>query len=46
MTQITMMKQILTQPDIVECEVSGPWEALLPIKLVEKMEFQQSCLKS
>ena len=46
MTQITMMVQLLTQPDIVECEVSGPWEALLPIKLVENMEFQQSYSKS
>ena len=41
-----MMVPILTQPDSVECEVSGPWEALLRIKLVEKMEFQQSYLKS
>ena len=46
MTQITMMKQILTQPDIVECEVSGPWEALLLIKPMEVKEFQQSYLKS
>ena len=32
------------EPDILECEVK--WEALLSIKLVEVIEFQQSCLKS
>lgn len=40
---VTMMVPILTQPDIVECEVSGPWEALLR---KWKVEFQQSYLKS
>ena len=35
-----------SEPDILECEASGPQEALLPVKLVEGMEFQQSYFKS
>ena len=37
---------MITHPEtnILECEVK--WEALLSIKLVEVIEFQQSCLKS
>ena len=34
------------EPDILECEVSGPYEASLQIKLVEVMEFQLSYFKS
>ena len=34
------------EPDILECEASGPQEALKPIKLVEVTEFQLSYLKS
>ena len=30
------------EPDILECEVSGPQEASLQTKLVEVMEFQLS----
>ena len=34
------------EPDIWSIKSRGPQEALLPIKLVEAMEFQQSYLKS
>ena len=34
------------EPDILECEVSGPQKASLRTKLVEVMEFQLSYLKS
>ena len=34
------------EPDILECEVNGPYEASLQIKLVEVMEFQLSYFKS
>ena len=34
------------EPDILECEVSGPSEASLWTKLLEVMEFQLSYLKS
>ena len=34
------------EPDILECEVSGPQEASLQTKLVEVMEFQLSYFKS
>ena len=34
------------EPDILECVVSGPQEALLQAKLVEVMEFHLSYLQS
>ena len=34
------------EPDILECKVSGPWEASLQTKLMEVMEFQLSYFKS
>ena len=34
------------EPDILECEASGPQEASLQTKLVEVMEFQLSDFKS
>ena len=34
------------EPDILECDVSGPQEASLRTKLVEVMEFQLSYSKS
>ena len=34
------------EPDILECEVSGPQEASPQTKLVEVMEFQLSYFKS
>ena len=34
------------EPDILECEVKGPWEESLRTKLVEVMEFQLSYFKS
>ena len=34
------------EPDILECESSGPWKASLRTKLVEVMEFQWSYFKS
>ena len=34
------------EPDILECEVKRPQEALLQKKLMEVMEFQLSCFKS
>ena len=34
------------EPDILECEVSGPYEASLQIKLVEVMEFQLTYFRS
>ena len=34
------------EPDIPECESSGPQKASLRTKLVEVMEFQLSCFKS
>ena len=34
------------EPDILECGVNGPSEALLWTKLVEVMKFQLSYLKS
>ena len=34
------------EPDILECESSGPYEASLRTKLVEVMEFQLSYFKS
>ena len=34
------------EPDILECEVSGPEKASLRTKLVEVMEFQLSYFKS
>ena len=34
------------EPDILECEVTGPSEASLRTKLVEVMEFQLSSFKS
>ena len=34
------------EPDILECEVSGPQKASLWTKLVEVMEFQLSYFKS
>ena len=34
------------EPDILECESSGPWKASLRTKLVEMMEFQWSYFKS
>ena len=34
------------EPDILECEVSGPQEASLRTKQVEVMEFQLSYFKS
>ena len=33
------------EPDILECKVNGPQEALLPAKLVQVMKFQLSCIK-
>ena len=47
MTQITMMVWSLTQSQTSwNMKSNGPEEALLPIKLVEVMGFQQSYLKS
>ena len=47
MTQITTMVWSLTQSQISwSMKSNGPEEALLPIKLVEVMGFQQSYLKS
>jgi len=47
MTQITTMVWSLTQSHTYwSMKSSGPEEALLPIKLVEVMGFQQSYLKS
>ena len=34
------------EQDILEYESSGPWEASLPIKLVEVMKFHLSYFKS
>ena len=34
------------EPDILEWESSGPWEATLQTKLVDVMEFQLSYFKS
>ena len=34
------------EPDILECESSGPWKSSLQTKLVEVMEFQLSSFKS
>ena len=34
------------EPDILECELSGPQKASLRTKLVEMMEFQFSYFKS
>ena len=34
------------EPDVLECEVSGPQKASLRTKLVEVMEFQLSYFKS
>ena len=34
------------EPDILECEVSGPQKASLRTKLVEVMEFQLNYFKS
>ena len=34
------------EPDILECDSSGPWEISLPTKLVEVMELQLSYFKS
>ena len=34
------------KPDILECEVKGPYEASLQTKLVDVMEFQWSYSKS
>ena len=47
MTQITTMVWSLTQSQTSwNMKSNGPEEALLPIKLVEVMGFQQSYLKS
>ena len=45
MTQKTMMVLSLTEPDNLECEVSGPQEASLWTELVEVIEFQLSYFK-
>ena len=34
------------EPDILECEVNGPYEASLRTRLVEVMKFQLSYFKS
>ena len=33
------------KPDILECEVKGPWQTSLQTKLVEVMELQLSYFK-
>ena len=46
MTRITMLVWSVQSQTFLSVKLRGPSQALLLVKLVEVMEFQQSCLKS